>query len=327
MNKREKTLLFLTVGIALVFIAGFGFKVYFLDYLEKIDGQLVWSRDQLNKQRQLALSKRQAMTELQGFARVTFGDEVDEAAARAGEHITMLLTAAGLNENLFTRTPTGARAIRGRHAQEISWSVSGRGSMQNVVNLLYLLEEDQHLHRVENLMVRPRDNSVSVDFRYLSLVLSSAPVTEREELLVPELTGDRRAIYDTIEERDIFRPYIKTSPEPVPVPVSVPAGPGPESYRVVSLSQWKGVSEVLVLDLNSQKTTKYLTGDDLAGGVLVQVDYRALPRPRKPGLKSPSRVIIDDDGIYWAVESGDTLADKYRLSPEQLPPELAGGRR
>jgi hypothetical protein len=40
-------------------------------------------------------------------------------------------------------------------------------------------------------------------------------------------------------------------------------------------------------------------------------------------LKSFSRVILKIGTEYWAIERGKTLADKYRLAPEQLPEQLA----
>jgi hypothetical protein len=200
--------------------------------------------------------------------------------------------------------------------------------MKNVVDLLFLLEEDSHLHRVESLNVRPQeDGAVSVQFRYMSLVIKKPLIAvERDGLEVPVIDGDARAIHDAIAERDIFRPYVKKdAPPPPPLqrkPAAPPAGPGPETFRVVSLSQWDGRPEVLILDITSNKTKKYHVGDRLAGGVLVEVDYRPLPAPRKPGLKSLSRVIIGFDGTFWAIENGDSLADKYLLGSDRLPPGL-----
>ena len=53
------------------------------------------------------------------------------------------------------------------------------------------------------------------------------------------------------------------------------------------------------------------------------VDYRRMPKPGKEYLMSESRVIVKIGTEYWAVELGQTLAQKYRLNPEQLPEQLA----
>ena len=93
--------------------------------------------------------------------------------------------------------------------------------------------------------------------------------------------------------------------------------------RVVSLSEWKGEPEVHVRDLANAKTLRFKPGDTLAGGTVVMIDYRPLVIPGNEILKSFSRVILKIGSEYWAVERGKTLADKHRLTPEQLPAELS----
>jgi hypothetical protein len=53
------------------------------------------------------------------------------------------------------------------------------------------------------------------------------------------------------------------------------------------------------------------------------IDYRKMPFPKKPALLSQSRVILIIGEDYWAIERGNTLADKHKLVPEQLPENLA----
>ena len=79
----------------------------------------------------------------------------------------------------------------------------------------------------------------------------------------------------------------------------------------------------MVLDSNENKTAIYKIGDDLAGGKIVMIDYRKMPFPKKPALLSQSRVILAIGEEYWAIERGNTLADKHKLVPEQLPENLA----
>jgi hypothetical protein len=47
-----------------------------------------------------------------------------------------------------------------------------------------------------------------------------------------------------------------------------------------------------------------------------------LPKPGNSLLQSFSRLILKVENEYWAVERGLTLADKRRLTPAELPPEL-----
>ena len=91
---------------------------------------------------------------------------------------------------------------------------------------------------------------------------------------------------------------------------------------MVSLSEWEGKPEIHVRDMTAQKTLTYKTGDRLGEGVIATVDYRPMPRPDKPGLQSFSRLILKVDSVYWAIEQGATLADKRRLTPQEIPPDL-----
>ena len=107
---------------------------------------------------------------------------------------------------------------------------------------------------------------------------------------------------------------------PAPAP---PGTPGPETYRLVSLSEWGGESEIHVRDLTAQKTLRYKVGDSIAGGVIVLVDYRPMPTPGREHVLSGSRVILRIGNEYWAIERGGTFAQRHKLKPEQLPPGLA----
>jgi hypothetical protein len=62
-------------------------------------------------------------------------------------------------------------------------------------------------------------------------------------------------------------------------------------------------------------------GDDLFGSEVVDVDYRPLPLPRNPELRSDSRIILQFQNEYWAVERGQTLAEKRKLDSNQWPVE------
>ncbi|MBC8242875.1 MAG: hypothetical protein H8E20_00650 [Verrucomicrobia bacterium] len=191
--------------------------------------------------------------------------------------------------------------------------------------------------RVENITFLPVGGAaeVRIDFQFLSLVVGAAKLARQEQLTTREVRGEtliseERSLFAAITKRAFFLPYQKkpdpppqppTSPKPTPP--SVPPPPGPETYKIVSLSEWQGKPEIMVLDSNQNKTINYRLGDDLAGGKIVMIDYRKMPFPKKPALLSGSRVILAIGEEYWAIERGNTLADKHKLAPEQLPAGLA----
>lgn len=331
MNKREKTLALLVGGLVAVFVVGFGIRSVLIQPLRAIDRTIKASQEKIDKISKERTQSIAADDRLRKTALKTFGETIDQASAASGEILTKRILESGLEESEFTRTPASPRKLKG--AQEIGWIVQGEGPLTNIVNLLFLLENSPYLHRVENVAVTTGETvgRVKARFRYLTLVLDPSPDVQRKAL--PDkftLDSTERHAYDDLIARDILRPYIKR-PAPPPKPPTppgnpggtpAPTAPGPESFKVVSLSEWEGQPEVHVLDTAAQKTKRFKPGDQLAGGTIVCVDYREMPMPDSFAL-SESRVILKVGSEFWAIERGKTLADKHKLEPEQLPREVA----
>ncbi len=331
MNRREKILAGLVGGILAIFVVGFGLRAVIVLPLRDVDKRIAASKEKFEK---INGEKRQFFAtedRIKKLALQTFGDSVDQASATSGEILTKQILQCGLEESEFTRLPAPARKLRG--ANEVGWSVQGEGPLTNIVNLLFLLENSPYLHRVENVSVNTGDKPgrVKVRFRFLTLVFEPGPEVDRKAL--PDLfaleSPERRA-YDDLIARDILRPYIKR-PAPPPAPpvdhsspggTSPPTAPGPESFKIVSLSEWQGLPEVHVLDTVAQKTRRYAPGEQLAGGTIVCVDYREMATPGSLAL-SESRVILKVGADYYAIERGKTLADKRPMEADQLPRDLA----
>ena len=330
MNRREKILATTVGGVLALGLLIYVVRGVLLAPLKELDKRTAVVREKLAKIQADRRAYFAAEDRLKAITARSFADTVDQASAKSGEMLTQQILATGLEESDFTRLPLGPRKLRG--ASEIGWNVQGDGPLTNVVNLLFLLNSSPWLHRTENLVVANGDApaNVRVRFRYMTLVLEPAPDVVRTNL-VPTLTleSPERHLLNSIVSRDLLRPYIKRAPAPVapgqparpPAKSGVP--PGPESFRIVSLSEWQGQPEVHVRDLAAQKTVRYRPGDELAGGTIVLVDYRPLPLPGNSLLQSFSRLILKIGPEYWAIERGQTLADKRKLSPSELPPQLA----
>ena len=320
------------LGSAALLGGALGLRAFITKPLTDLDKRIGAARERLEK---INTDRRNFFTaedRLKSLAKLAFADTVDEASALSGEALTKQILQAGLNEANFTRLPVGPRKMRG--ASEIGWNVQGDGPLASVVNLLFMLEQSPFLLRLDGLVLSQGDapGHVRVRFRSLTLVMDPAPEVKREPLLAKAgLQTDERRTFDGIVARDILRPYIKRLPPP-PVkgtpgtPASTPAfppvPPGPETFRIVSLSEWQGQPEVHVRDLTSQKTARYKPGDALAGGTIALVDYRAMPLPGASGLQSFSRVIVRVKDEFFAIERGQTLADARKLELAQLPPQL-----
>jgi len=323
-NRREK-ILAIAVGSILVLLGSvFGVRAVLLKPLREIDKKTAALREKLEKVKAERRAYFAAEDLVKKVAERTFADQADQASAKCGELLSRQILSSGLREGDFTRLPASPRKLAG--AMEVGWSIQGEGKLEHVIDLLFMAQESPYLHRIENLVLTPGESpgKVRVRFRFLTLVLEPAPAIDRVATL-PQLSLDnpKRRLFDSIVARDILRPYIKRQPG-TPTPAApTQALPGPESFRVVSLSEWMGQPEVHVRDLTNEKTARYKPGDTLAGGSIVMVDYRPLPMPGNEALKSFSRVILKIDSEYWAIERGRTLADKYKLTQESLPATLA----
>lgn len=331
MTASEKKLAIIVGSIAGVLVLGVGLRTLLVKPLQDIDKKIVIVREKIEKVKTERRNYFAAEDRMKALTLKTFADTVDEASAASGEILTKKILESGLNEMEFTRLPVGPRKFRG--AAEIGWNVQGDGPLDKVVNLIFTLNQSPYLHRVENLFLSAGDapGMVRVRFRYLTLVMDPAPEVTRTNL-VPALTlqSPERRLLDEVSRRDILRPYIKRPPPPPPPgqpapPAVAKAGtpPGPESFRVVSLSEWQGQPEIHVRDTAAQRTLRFKVGDEMAGGSIVMVDYRPLPSPSQPGLLSHSRVILRIGSEYWAIERGRSFADKRKLGPAELPTSLA----
>lgn len=323
MKKREKILGGIIAGMVGLFVLGFGIKGFFVKPLREIDKQTAGLRAKLQKINQERRQYFDAEDNLRTIAQRTFATDLNQASARSGELITRQIALAGLNEADFTRLPVGPRRLKG--ASEIGWSVQGKGSLDRIVNLLFLVQKNPHVHRVENVTLTAYDKpgEIKLRFMFLTLVIDPAPEFDPIELKPKfNLESPERLAYNVIIERDLLRPYVKYSAPPSTPPGTAPstAPAGPESLRVVSLSEWQGQPEVHVRDTTRNETLRFKPGDEIKDhGEIVAVDYRPLPLTRTPGLLSHSRVILKIGDDFWAVERGQTLAEKRKLDPDQWP--------
>ena len=329
MTGREKRLALITSGIALLFVLVVSYERFARRPFQDAQKETLALQQRFEKLRVLEAEATQSADSLREWAARIFGDEPDEASARAGERLTEMIARSGLEDARFTRLPMSTPKSRRRGPKEISWSVQGIGPLKRVVDFLYVLKTDPYLHRIENLVVTPRvgNEEVAVNFRYLTLVIDSIGSVKRDPLpYAEEFEEEERKLYRVIIERDLFKPLIPPEPEPPPPPPPPPpplvSSPGPENFRIVSLSQWLGSSEVVVMDVSKKTTRRYKVGETLRDGEIVAVDYRSRPFPGKPELQSHSRVILRVQTTYWAVEGGTTLAEKHQLAVEELPASL-----
>lgn len=323
MNKRTRLLAWGALGAAGLLTGGFVLQAVVSRPLRSLDAQILQLQvrwNSLQKERQEFL---QAEAEVRAHAGRLFAAQAEAAEARLGALLTAQIVRVGLRETDFTRIPVGRRRLPG--AEEVGWIIQGEGALPRLLDLLFLLQSEPRLHRVEGLSLTPANEGARtrVRFRYVTLVLTPPPELGAPEA-PPELSLDDpgRRRYDAITQRDLFRPFVPEEPRANPAPPAGPPEPSQPNFRVVSLSSWDGQPEVHLFDDREKRVIVRRPGDTLLDGQVAMVDYRPLPLPNKPGLLSFSRLIWRRDTNYWAVESGQSFADRRALAPDELPPAL-----
>jgi hypothetical protein len=343
MNVREKRLAIVTGAMICLIILYTLANAMLLSPASALRNDAAKVRKNVEKLQAVKAAMEKNTLYLKKNAAKTFGRNEDEVRAVTFGYLMAALDKSGLTSE--GKGVTKGATKNSNDLREIAWRVVKSGKMEHILNLLYMLESDEVLHRIENLSIIPRekDGPFRVEFDYIALSLATRKgkqftTTRPSDVKVAiNMRSDERKMYDIIPERDIFRRYIKrvippspprvitkkpTKPVRVPDPPT-PRGPTPK-YRICALPTFKGQPEIWVVN-EIDKTGavhKYKEGEKLMGWDIVMVDYRPLPDPDKPELLSPARVIVRIDSEYWAIEGNQYIAAKRLLEGSNLPPEL-----
>jgi len=310
-------------------------------------------QDIVNLQNRIAELKRKeeqaaaAQARVRALSREVFGRTSPEITERTRVWLTRLVAASGLKgEPRRALPPRRLRKTPGDVA--LGWTVRAEGSLAAAVRLLHLLKADPHAHRVESLLLAPkvqkqRDRltrriELSLTYQTLRLAPGKGAVLAEPRLDLdepPELPEDRRRQYAQIARRDVFRPYIRRRERLKPKPprretkVAQPPPPPPPAWgtglKLVNLTRWGGEQDITVRNTQTGQERDYKVGQELLGGRIVLVDTRALPSRADPEITVDSRVILRIRGAYWAVDRGQMLTQKRRLTDDELPPALRAG--
>lgn len=263
-----------------------------------------------------------------------------EAGSYLADTLMTLLDCGHLGGKLIASRPLEPKPKFG--FDELGHAMKVRGKLAYLVDLLYLLESQPFLHRLDNLMLsRQGGGEFDLSFTYSALAVDARnkrvkparqPTTESAPP-VQNLESPERRQYDAIASRDLFRPYVKrvvevVRPPEIQRPEDPPQQPEPPKARrqeffVCGLVTWDdGRQEIAIRNGSNGEVRCYKPGDRIEGAEVVMIDYRPIPRADNPRLDSPSRLILKIGQDYWAVEIERSLSDKRLMKADQLPPEL-----
>ncbi len=332
MNRRTKILAWGALGIAAFWLVALGIRGFVMAPLVTLDGQISQLQAKLvdaQEERQKFVAAEKALGKIGGR---TFGTTPDLVAAELGALLTKQVLQAGLEESDFTRLPVGEQRLPG--AVEVGWTLQGEGPLKQVVDLLFLLDQDPRLHRIEGLSLSSggEPGQVRVRLRFLTLLLNPPSTASVETSLEPaRLDVAERAFYDPILTRDLLRPYIpggssrgRTASQGSEQATESPNDSSPpwSLLKIVSLSTWGGDPEAHLRHTSDGSMRVLRPGDAMGEVEVLAIDYRPMSHPEKPGIRSYSRVILKESEDYYAVECGQTLDQRRSMPFEDLPDRL-----
>jgi hypothetical protein len=313
-------------------------KLTFLNASDAYQEDAARLRKELKKLNLFNSREGRYQTTLDDCAAQTLGLDVLEVREQLRKRIGQMVEVAGLTQKSALARADGKRKT-GVYG-EIGWRCEVQGPLDGVVHMLYLLENDPCLHRIEGVSIQPgkQGRLVELSFRYITLVLEPR---KKEKIITadPEnppaimslSKSESQKIFKGITERNIFRPYIpkvKVVARPPTSTNSTPAVKPPippvnyTHFKLVDLSSFGALPSVGVLDTRDKRVTYYRVGETLAGGCLVAVDYRPRPCKDDPMRLSPSRIVVEVGQDHFAIELGCTLDQKNLLVEADLPAKL-----
>ena len=216
MSNRER--LVLAVGGLIVAAIGVSIGAVYLLFIWPADDCDVQARkwkEDIAKANALIAKQPQYEARLADLAGHVFGDDEMVVSEQVRTTVTNLLTMSGLStQNLSLKPLVGTRVPN--VYREIGWSVQTRGKLEQVINFMYLMTRETHLHRVDNVVLAPAPGGeVSLQVKYATLLLEMPGVklatnTIKDQTLDPAiLNSDEHHLYDIIATRDLLRPFIE----------------------------------------------------------------------------------------------------------------------
>ena len=337
MNRREKTLALVVAAMVGLLLLGVMVNRMYVQPKRQLQVQLAGARDTYQQNQDTLETGRFAAQLVAEKVDRTFATDPADALAISRSRLVEMLEHADLPVQL-TRIDA-ERVDRQADNLTVGWSVSTRGRLAQLHRFLYMLQADPYLSRIESMSLRaqPRSVEYTLTLRYLALVLRDAGREAPVQLApVPQPEGELYRQSWTLVSRNVFRPFLPRPAPPPPEPrqAEQPRSqpqqrqPEPEQPRpthvLSSLTETPKGYDIVVRSVIDGRSSfsDYSIGDRLGGGRIVMVEVRWREDPHEQQRYSPSRVILDIDGDYWAIEIDQPLNRRYRIASDRLPEAL-----
>jgi len=336
MKDRQKIIVTAVAIGASLLVTYFIVRFAVLNQAEEYDDNITRLRGEISKLKNFNKLKSIYDKKFEAYAARTLGLVTQGVSEQIRSRLDKMVATSGMR-----RSQTASVSITGSPTiayQEIGWKYDLIGTLQQVVKMMYLLKNDPYLHQIQGFSVSPmkEGDEFKLGFSYVTLVLQKDKKNKKEKIItgdvenpkpIASLTNNKTlSLYDGIAERNFFRPFIKKTTPPPKVASATTKPKTPEKdwkkFKIVSLSLWGKKQDIRIENIQTGENKRYNIGDSLVGGKIVMVDYRKLPKPTQPEMLSYSRAIFKIGQVFYAVELGETLGDKYQLTGQKIPPAL-----
>jgi len=179
--------------------------------------------------------------------------------------------------------------------QALSFTVAGRGTLEQLTNFLFEFYTGGHLHQIRSIVVRPLARTDQLDL-HLSIEALSLPTADRSDQLAAvrsdRLVFDDVQQYRVITERNLFS--VGGSPSAV------------EHTRLTGVTSDDGQPVAWFNLQTTGEMQKLRTGD------VLEVDHFS----GKVAEIEGNDVVLESDGGRWLLTIGENLSEAAALPPE-----------
>lgn len=230
LNPRERRLLTLVLTVLGAY-AAYGLLQWFvLEPMRARQAQLASLESEINRKRLQQRQVLQAQEQYQEWLKKSLPSDISRAQSLYQEFLLTAVSSAGLSETAVTTMPPSPQ---GDIMVRLPYTVRGRGSLSELVELLRYFYGVDVLHQIRQLNVRRRDggDDLDIEMRVEAVALRDAPDALEQPLRpTPEslaALGIDSEMIRLIRDKNILSPYRPPSPDIASTPATPtePAAP------------------------------------------------------------------------------------------------------
>ena len=307
MNQREKILAAAVAFLVVLMVARMGWNK--VDRLYDQRGQQLSSLKKTISDRQFEVERgKMAAERLNQWQRQSLPADPLLAQTLYQDWLRRQVDTVGFQNVEYRGQDSTARSRRSqRYAyQQLSFTVAGRGSLEQLTQFLYEFYQADHLHQLRSLGIKPIEDSDKLDltFKIEALIL---PGADRVDALSPG-TSDRLAQDDlssyreAIVSRNLFARYAPPSP---PTTASDSADAAPQAI-ITGITRDENGWQAWVYIKATDKMLRLHPGDPFEIGGLSGTILRIGPR----------EVVYETDGRRMLASEGASLRDATELTED-----------